>query len=224
MYEKDNLFKDTHQGQAAPSHIIEAWITESEEDKAYTEYGLDLQEVKLGSLIVHSQVTDREYWNKEIKGNKKYAYSIEAVINLTIINLSKMEEQKLVLPDGEHLINGTIYVVKDGVPVATKEVTEQQEEVIEEVIEEAVEEAPVPVEELSEEPAVEEVQMQEEPKVEVVTMEMIEALEAKYNEVVEELAKMKASAEAPAEEVVEVQMSREPLWRTVARAASNKMR
>jgi hypothetical protein len=89
-----NLFKDTHDGGIAPSYILDEWQTESEDDKAYTEYGFNIQRCPVGTWMVMSQITDKEYWKKEIKGNKKYAYSIEALINLTIIKMQKWQKHK----------------------------------------------------------------------------------------------------------------------------------
>jgi hypothetical protein len=220
------LFKDTHEGGTAPSYVLKEWITENENDPAYTDYGFDVRRVPIGSWMVLSQITDKEFWNKEIKGNKKYAYSIEALINLTIIKMQKMENEKIVLPDGEHLINGTIYVVEGGQVVSTKEVTEQQEEVIEEVAEKAVEKMTVHTEAKPEE------QMSvhtEEPKpateMEVVVPtpeapaedERVSKLESQLSEMVTEVATLRALIEKPAvDETVDVQMAKVPLWKTLA--------
>jgi hypothetical protein len=239
-----NLFKDTHDGGVAPSYILDEWQTESENDKAYTEYGFNIQRCPVGTWIVMSQITDKEYWKKEIKGNKKYAYSIEALINLTIIKMQKMAEtQKVVLPDGEHLINGTIYVVQGGEVVSTKEVTEQQEEVIEEVAEKAVETMTVhteakPEEQMSVHTEVKpEEQMSvhyDEPKP-VTEMEAavptpeapaederVSKLESQMGEMVTEVATLRAMLETPAPvEDVEVQMSGS-LWRSIAALRNKK--
>jgi hypothetical protein len=239
-----NLFKDTHDGGVAPSYILDEWQTESENDKAYTEYGFNIQRCPVGTWMVMSQITDKEYWKKEIKGNKKYAYSIEALINLTIIKMQKMAEtQKVVLPDGEHLINGTIYVVQGGEVVSTKEVTEQQEEVIEEVAEKAVETMTVhteakPEEQMSVHTEVKpEEQMSvhyDEPKP-VTEMEAavptpeapaederVSKLESQMGEMVTEVATLRAMLETPAPvEDVEVQMSGS-LWRSIAALRNKK--
>jgi hypothetical protein len=226
VLERKDLFKDTHDGGIAPSYVLKEWITENENDPAYTEYGFDVRRVPIGSWMVLSQITDKEFWNKEIKGNKKYAYSIEALINLTIIKMQKMENEKIVLPDGEHLINGTIYVVEGGQVVSTKEVTEQQEEVIEEVAEKSVEKMTVHTEVKPEE------QMSvhtEEPKpateMEVVVPtpeapaedERVSKLESQLSEMVTEVATLRAMIEKPAvDETVDVQMAKVPLWKTLA--------
>jgi hypothetical protein len=217
VLERKDLFKDTHEGSVAPSYILEEWIIEDENDKAYTEYGLNKKRVPIGSWIVLSQVTDKDYWKREIKGNKKYAYSIEALINLTIVKLSKMENEQIVLPDGEHLINGKIYVVEGGQVVSTKEVTPEQEAVIEEVAEAAAE---APVEELAaveEAPAVEVLEEAAAP----VEDDRLAKLEAQLGEMVTEIASLRAIVEAPEpSEEVEVQMQKAPLWKTLANLRS----
>jgi rRNA maturation endonuclease Nob1 len=218
VLERKDLFKNTHEGGTAPSYVIKEWIIEDENDPAYTDYGFDVRRVPIGSWMVLSQITDKEFWNKEIKGNKKYAYSIEALINLTIIKMQKMENEKIAIPDGEHLINGTIYVFKDGQAVSTQEITEQQEEVIEEVVETAAEK---PVEELSAEvnPEVEQMaEVVEEVKTEVAPEDdRMSKLESQLGEMVTEVASLRAMIEKPAvEETVDVQMAKVPLWKTLA--------
>lgn len=228
-----NLFKDTHDGGIAPSYILDEWQTESENDKAYTEYGFNIQRCPVGTWMVMSQITDKEYWKKEIKLNKKHAYSIEALINLSIIKMQKMAEttQKVVLPDGEHLINGTIYVVQGGEVVSTKEVTEQQEEVIEEVAEKAVETMSAETEVKPEEQMsvhTEEPNPATEMEAVVPTPEApaeddrVSKLESQMGEMVTEIATLRAMLETPSPvEDVEVQMSGS-LWRSIAALRSKK--
>lgn len=214
--EKEGLFKDTHDGGVAPSYVLDAWISEDENDKAYTEFGLSITSQPIGTLFVHSQITDKDYWENEIKKNKKYAYSIEAATNLTIIKMSKMKKEQIKLPDGEHLINGTIYVVKGGEVMETKEVTSEQEDVIEEVAQE------LPKEELSEEPKEEEKpveQMEEMPVAPVEEtapaegIDRIAKLEQQQDELMSEIAKLRSEMVKPDEESVEVAMSdARPAW------------
>lgn len=219
VFEKEDLFKDTHVGGKAPSYVLESWISESETDKAYTEYGLDPTRLKVGTLFVLSQVTDKDYWEKEIKANKKYAYSIEALMNLSIIKMSKMEKEQIVLPDGEHLISGTLYVVKDGIVIEKKEVTSEQEEIIEEVAEtapEAMSETPVeevkPVEEMEESPTAtitEETALPEDDR--------LTKLEKTLEELLMEIAKLKGELEAPKLEELPIEMSdKRPMWKRVS--------
>ena len=214
LLSKEDLFKDTHDGGAAPANVIDAWISESEEDKAYKDFNLSIERNPIGTLFVHSQITDKAYWENEIKRNKKHAYSIEALMNLSIVKLSKMEKEQIVLPDGEHLINGTIYVVEGGVVVSTKEVTPEQVEVIQEVVEEAAPE--VMAEEVKEEePAAlaEEVPAVEAP----VEDERLAKLEQAQDELMSEIAKLKSELAAPVMEDVPVEMSdNRPMWRRIS--------
>lgn len=353
VFEKGDLFKDTHKGSTAPSYVLDHWIAEDENDKAYTEYGLDPKRMKPGTLFVLSQVTDKEYWEKEIKANKKYAYSIEALMNLTIIKMSsqkeikysdvivlndkdeflllqrsegddyepnklcfpggkieageseetaavrelleetginesnvsfvdsivnsdgtvsnyftvktgqnfkpsdehksfswvksidslpsemfiegdkerlvsilnkvyQMDKDQILLPDGEHLINGTIYVVKDGVVIEKKEVTSEQEAVIEEV----AEATPEVMEEVKEDKPVEE--MEEvipaapvetvEPETEGGNVEeRLTKLEKSFEELLLEFAKWKGEMAAPKTEDLPIEMSdKRPLWMKIS--------
>ena len=220
LFDKKDLFKDTHNGGVAPSYVVEQWITESENDKAYTEYGFDVDRTPIGTWFVLSQITDQNYWNKEIKGNKKYAYSIEALLNLTIIKMSKMEKEQIVLPDGEHLINGTIYVVKDGMVIEKKDVTMEQEEVIEEVVETAPEEmaeTPQAPEEVKPEEMAEMPTPTEEATEVLPSEERLAKLEAENESILMEIAKLRAEMVTPQEEEVAVQMSdNRPMWKRIS--------
>lgn len=243
VLKKQDLFKDTHEGGTAPSHIIDEWIVEGDDDKAYTEYGFDKSRIPQGTWMVLSQVTDRDFWENEIKGNKKHAYSIEALINLTIIKMSKMENEKIVLPDGEHLIGGKIYVVESGEVIATKEVTPEQEAEVKEVAEEAAsnsnpeelekeEKKPEEMEEKKEEDKPKEEMSKEEEKpeqmeekkeapandsAESTDVDRLSRLEKQQEELLEQIAKMKAEMEQPKEEEVEVDMSdNRPMWKRIS--------
>jgi hypothetical protein len=123
-----------------------------------------------------------------------------------------MEKEQILLPDGEHLINGTIYVVKDGVVIEKKEVTAEQEEVIEEVAAATPEVmADVPVEEIVTPTAVvEEVAP-------VVEDDRLAKLEAAQESLMSEIAKLKSELEAPLLEELPVEMSdNRPMWRKIS--------
>lgn len=128
-----DIFKDTHNGDIAPAFIIDEWIIEDENDKAYIQFGFNKKDVPLKTWMVHSQVIDKDFWINEIKNNKKFKYSIEAFMNFDIeLNKNKnkinMEnENKLVLPDGEHVIGDNIFVIKDGVVIEVKPVELEDE-------------------------------------------------------------------------------------------------
>ena len=94
LFETKDLFKDTHKGGVAPSYVLDHWIIENENDKAYTEYKFNASRVPVGSLMVQSQVTDKVYWEQDIKIKKKHSYSIEALINLTIVEMSSQKPKQ----------------------------------------------------------------------------------------------------------------------------------
>ena len=119
MSNKDlfNLEHDTD--KTVPAYILEAWIVDTpKEDKAYSSFGIEVPE---GTLMVTAQVTDKEYY-AQLVADGQVGFSIEGYLGM------KLKEQQLKtnnmnkLPDGEHLIDGKIYVVVDG------EITEIREE------------------------------------------------------------------------------------------------
>lgn len=83
-----NITKITHKGDIAPAFILEEWIIEDENDKAYTKYGFDKKNIPVGSWMVMTQITDKEFWKEEIIKKKRYAYSIEAFLNMKLVNLN----------------------------------------------------------------------------------------------------------------------------------------
>lgn len=132
MLNKDlfNLEHDTE--KTVPAYVLEAWIVDTpKEDKAYSSFGIEVPE---GTLMVTAQVTDKEYY-AELVAQEQIGFSIEGYLGM------KLKEQKqsqnniqmneLMLPDGEHIINEKIYIVKNGKVVEVKDVekVEASEEV-----------------------------------------------------------------------------------------------
>ena len=124
MSNKDlfNLEHDTE--KTVPAYVLEAWIVDTpKEDKAYSSFGIEVPE---GTLMVTAQVTDKEYYN-QLVADGQVGFSIEGYLGMKLkeekqLKLNNMNK----LPDGEHLIDGKIYVVVDG------EITEiREEEVVE---------------------------------------------------------------------------------------------
>ena len=152
MSNKDlfNLEHDT--AETVPAYVLEAWIVDNPtKDKAYSSFGI---EVPTGTLMVTAQVTDVEYYN-HLVDNDQVGFSIEGYLGMklkaetqlkTDINMNK-------LPDGEHTIDGKIYVVIDGeiTEIRDAELVEASEEVAledtvveeEEVVEETMAVDPV---------------------------------------------------------------------------------
>jgi hypothetical protein len=147
-----NLEHDTD--KTVPAYVLEAWIVEDpKKDKAYSSYGI---EVPKGTLMVTAQVTDKDYYN-ELVANEQIGFSIEGFLGL---KLSKqLNKYSMKLPDGEHLIEGKLYIVVDGevteirdVPVAAEEAL-TEEIALETVVEEEVIEETPATEEMAIDPA-----------------------------------------------------------------------
>ena len=147
MSNKDlfNLEHDTE--KTVPAYVLEAWIVDTpKEDKAYSSFGIEVPE---GTLMVTAQVTDKEYY-AQLVADGQVGFSIEGYLGMKLkeekqLKLNNMNK----LPDGEHLIDGKIYVVVDG------EITEiKEEEVVEaELADTVVEEEVVEEETMAVDPA-----------------------------------------------------------------------
>jgi hypothetical protein len=146
-----NVFNLEHdQSKEVPAYILEAWIVENPtQDKALTTYGI---EVPKGTLMLTAQITDVDYYNKLVE-DEQVGFSIEGFLGM---KLSKhLKQNNMNFPDGEHLLEGKIYVVKDGQVVEIKEV-EKEEVEMSEVTEEVTEEVAMEDTSVTEEEVVEE--------------------------------------------------------------------
>jgi hypothetical protein len=115
-----NLEHDTT--KKVPAYILEAWIVDSPKtDKAFTTYGI---EASKGTLMLTSQVTDRAYYDELVESGQ-VGYSIEGFLGMKLSEQLKLNTMKL--PDGEHLIEDKIYVVKDGEVIEIKDVPTELE-------------------------------------------------------------------------------------------------
>ena len=151
MSNKDlfNLEHDTD--KTVPAYVLEAWIVDTpKEDKAYSSFGIEVPE---GTLMVTAQVTDKEYY-AQLVADGQVGFSIEGYLGMKLKEQQQLKLNNMnKLPDGEHLIDGKIYVVVDG---EITEIREKEEEVV--VEEEAmsdtvVEEEVVEEEEMAVDPA-----------------------------------------------------------------------
>ena len=154
MVNRDLFNLEHDQSKTVPAYVLEAWIVDTPmEDKAYSSFGIEVPE---GTLMVTAQVTDKEYY-AELVAQEQIGFSIEGYLGMKLkeqqtnnINMNK-------LPDGEHTIEGKIYVVTDG------EITEIRD---------------VEMEETSEEVALEDTIVEEETVVEEETMAVDPVLDA----------------------------------------------
>ena len=152
-----DIFNLEHdQNQQVPAYVLECWIVDEPQfDKAFTTFGI---EVPKGTLMLTAQITDKEYYN-ELVQNNQVGFSIEGFLGLKLSEqINKYSMNKL--PDGEHLIEGKIYVVKDGEIIEIKDAPTQDQVAMEgdSVVEEEVTTETEPV---SEQPAPEEVVKEE---------------------------------------------------------------
>jgi hypothetical protein len=149
MRNKDLFNLEHDQSKTVPAYILESWIVDNpKQDKAYSTYGI---EVPTGTLMVTAQVTDVDYYNKLVE-NEQVGFSIEGFLGLKLSNqLNKYSMNKL--PDGEHLIEGKVYVVKGGEVIEIKDVpledvaATEEVEMAETVVEEEEVETETPAEE-----------------------------------------------------------------------------
>jgi len=192
-----NLFNLEHDaGQTVPAYILESWIVENpKSDKAYSSYGI---EVPKGTLMLTAQITDKEYYNKLVE-SEQLGFSIEGFLGLKL-NSNQIINNSMNLPDGEHLIEGKIYVVKDGEIVEVKDAP-ATEVVAEEVVEEEVVMAEEVVEE---EVVVEEEEMSVDPTAdaEAILAIVMPAIDEKYNELIQLIAEVKAMIPTLEEEAI----------------------
>ena len=103
--------------------------------------------------MVTAQVTDKEYY-AELVSQEQIGFSIEGYLGMKLKeqkqSQNKTQMNDLMLPDGEHIINEKIYIIKDGKVVEVKDVekVEASEEVaLEDTVVEETVTAEVPAEE-----------------------------------------------------------------------------
>ena len=185
-----NLFNLEHTEKKVPAYILEAWIVDNpKEDKSYSTYGI---EVPKGTLMLTAQITDKEYY-QELVNKDQIGFSIEGFLGLKLSN--QLNKLSMVLPDGEHLIDGKIYVVKDGEVIEIKEEVpaEMEAEMAEEVVEEEIKEEEVEAAEV-EEKVEEEIAMAVDPQTdsEAVLAIVQPVLDALATELMKAIAEVKA--------------------------------
>lgn len=204
-----DIFNLEHEAQEkVPAYILEAWIVENpKKDKAFTTYGI---EVPKGTLMLTSQVTDKEYYDSLVESGQ-VGYSIEGFLGLKLSELLKLNTMKL--PDGEHLIEDKIYVVKDGEIIEIKEKEKEElaeEPAVEEEAQETVDEAAEDVQEEEADAAAEDVEMAVDvtTDAEAVLAIVSPVIEEQVNQLLAIIADLKNQVEeylAPRDEEIEVE-------------------
>ena len=216
MVNRDLFNLEHDQSQTVPAYVLEAWIVDNpKKDKAYSSFGIEVPE---GTLMVTAQVTDKEYY-AELVAQEQIGFSIEGYLGM------KLNEQKqsqnntqmneLMLPDGEHIINEKIYIIKDGKVVEVKDV--EKEEVSEEI---ALEDTVVEEEVTAEIPA-EETTMAIDPAVDAEAILAI--VKPVMDEQLNALLAMIAEIKNQLEEVLSVEVEDEEMAEAVTLSAHQKL-
>ena len=148
MVNRDLFNLEHDQSQTVPAYVLEAWIVDNpKQDKAYSSFGIEVPE---GTLMVTAQVTDKEYY-AELVSQEQIGFSIEGYLGMKLKEQNKSQNKtqmnELMLPDGEHIINEKIYIVKDGKVVEVKDVEKEEMATEEVALEDTVVEEEVPAEE-----------------------------------------------------------------------------
>ena len=199
-----NLEHDTD--KTVPAYVLEAWIVEDpKKDKAYSSYGI---EVPKGTLMVTAQVTDKDYYNELVK-NEQIGFSIEGFLGLKLSNQLNNKYSMNKLPDGEHLIDGKIYVVVDGEIIEIKDAPVVEEEAMTEEI--ALEETVVEEEVIEETPATEEMAIDPAADAEAILAIVQPVIDEQINAIIAMIADLRNHMEevmSEGEEVVEVEATK----------------
>jgi len=210
-----DLFNLEHEGEKiVPAYLLEAWLVDNPNtDKAKTTFGID---VPKGTLMVTAQVTDTDYYNSLVENNA-VGFSIEGFLGL---KLSNHKYKYMQLPDGEHLIEGKIYVVKDGEVIEVKEAEEvamaEETPVETEVVEEVVVEEEVA---MAEETPATEMAVDPAADAEAIMAIVTPMIDEKIAEVLQVIADLKnelaETAEVEPAEEVEMKMSSQQKFNNV---------
>jgi len=217
MVNRDLFNLEHDQSQTVPAYVLEAWIVDNpKKDKAYSSFGIEVPE---GTLMVTAQVTDKEYY-AELVAQEQIGFSIEGYLGMKL-NEQKQSQNKtqmneLMLPDGEHIINEKIYIIKDGKVVEVKDV-EKEEMATEEV---ALEDTVVEEEVTAEVPA-EETTMAIDPAVDAEAILAI--VKPVMDEQLNALLAMIAEIKNQLEEVLSVEVEDEEMSEAVTLSAHQKL-
>jgi hypothetical protein len=213
-----NLEHDTD--KTVPAYVLEAWIVEDpKKDKAYSSYGI---EVPKGTLMVTAQVTDKYYYNELVK-NEQIGFSIEGFLGLKLSN--QLNKYNMKLPDGEHLIEGKLYIVVDGEVTEIKDVPVAAEEEITEEI--ALEETVVEEEVVTETPATEEMAIDPAADAEAILAIVQPVIDEQINAVIAMIADLRNHMEevmaedVATEEVVATKLSQHDKFSMVSKFLNN---
>jgi hypothetical protein len=156
--------------------------------------------------MVTAQVTDKEYYNELVK-NEQIGFSIEGFLGLKLSNQLN-NKYSMKLPDGEHLIEGKIYIVVDGEVTEIKDAPVVEEEAM---TEEIALETVVEEEVIEETPATEEMAIDPAADAEAILAIVQPVIDEQINAIIAMIADLRNHMEevmSEGEEVVEVEATK----------------
>jgi len=106
LYLKKNLQHNTtleHEFSVMGCPVVESWVIEGEQDKAY-HFGLS---APVGSWVVGLNVTDDEIWNEVKEGNVK-GFSIEGHFQEVAVSMSAVNVENELLSEIEKIISSVV--------------------------------------------------------------------------------------------------------------------
>lgn len=208
----NTAFNINHTETSAPAYVMESWIIETIEDKAYSKYGFSTEDVPLGSWMIVSQITDKEFFLNEIIDKKQYGYSVEGFFDL-VLQLTQQKKSNNMEKEKEvYELDGKFYSLEEGklVPVEAEKTEDkvvekseeketfeaEKEEKTEEKSEEKTEEV-----ELSEDKEEEDkFEEKEEVKEEVVEAYSKDEIDEKFSNLIDMISKLESLLESKEDE------------------------
>ncbi len=83
------VINNEHTNEMVDAYITGSWIVESSTHDKSKMYGFDLP---IGTWFIEVKVDDEKFWNEQVKGEGKYGFSIESLLGLKRVAMSKIEE------------------------------------------------------------------------------------------------------------------------------------
>ena len=75
-----------HTKSMVPGYILEHWIVEDTFKDKSNLYGFELP---VGSHFMMVKIEDKQFWDKEVKGNNKTGFSIEGILGHKLVRMSE---------------------------------------------------------------------------------------------------------------------------------------
>jgi hypothetical protein len=80
-----------HSNQMVDAFIMEDWIVEDEVYDKSRKYGF---EVPKGTYMIKVKIENKDFWEREVKGNGKFGFSIEGLLGQQLVKLSSKNVEK----------------------------------------------------------------------------------------------------------------------------------